>query len=79
MRASCNRSAASTSCVSRAAVSRLRFCPTGGVMAEKAVGHLALGNGVCVGGAWMLPKAALAAGDDATVERQAREAAGVRG
>ena len=57
----------------------LRFCPTGGVTAEKARGYLALGNVVCVGGTWMLPKAALAAGDYATVEKLAREAAGARG
>ena len=56
----------------------LRFCPTGGITLEKARIYLALGNVICVGGSWMLPRAALAAGDYATVERLAREAAALR-
>ena len=55
----------------------LRFCPTGGIDAARAPAWLALPNVLCVGGSWMLPKAALAAGDWATVERLAREAAGL--
>lgn len=56
----------------------LQFCPTGGIDLGKAPTYLALPNVVCVGGSWMLPKAALAAGDFAAVERLAREAAGLR-
>ena len=55
------------------------FCPTGGIDAAKAVTYLALPNVLCVGGSWMLPKAALEAGDYARVEALAREAAKLRG
>ncbi len=53
------------------------FCPTGGIDLAKAPAYLALPNVACVGGSWMLPKAALAAGDYAAVEALAREAAGL--
>ena len=56
----------------------LRFCPTGGIDLAKAPSYLALPNVLCVGGSWMLPKAALGAGDYETVERLAREAAALR-
>ena len=56
----------------------LRFCPTGGIDLAKAPTYLALPNVLCVGGSWMLPKAALASGDYATVETLAREAAALR-
>lgn len=52
-----------------------RFCPTGGIDATSAPGFLALPNVACVGGSWMLPKDAIAAGDWARIERLAREAA----
>ncbi len=39
------------------------FCPTGGITAETAPDYLALPNVACVGGSWLTPKAALAAGD----------------
>lgn len=52
----------------------LRFCPTGGITLEKARTYLKLPNVICVGGSWMVPKAALDAGDCAEVERLAREA-----
>lgn len=52
----------------------VRFCPTGGVSAESAARYLALPNVVCVGGSWLTPQAAVAAGDWAQVERLAREA-----
>jgi 2-dehydro-3-deoxyphosphogluconate aldolase/(4S)-4-hydroxy-2-oxoglutarate aldolase len=55
----------------------LRFCPTGGVDFAKAPDYLKLPNVACVGGSWMLPKDALVKGDYATVERLAREAAGL--
>ncbi len=37
------------------------FCPTGGIDLPKAPSYLALPNVICVGGSWMLPKAALEA------------------
>lgn len=52
----------------------LRFCPTGGISAENAARYLALPNVVCVGGSWLTPTAAVAAGDWAQVEHLAREA-----
>ena len=56
---------------------QLAFCPTGGIDLEKAKAYLALPNVRCVGGSWMTPKAALAAGDWGLVEGLAREAAGL--
>lgn len=53
----------------------LVFCPTGGIDLAKAASYLALSNVKCVGGSWMLPKAALQAGDYGPVEALAREAA----
>ncbi|NLH80310.1 MAG: bifunctional 4-hydroxy-2-oxoglutarate aldolase/2-dehydro-3-deoxy-phosphogluconate aldolase [Phyllobacteriaceae bacterium] len=54
---------------------RLRFCPTGGIGPEKASRYLALPNVVCVGGSWVTPADAIAAGDWDRIERLAREAA----
>lgn len=53
----------------------LQFCPTGSIDAQKAPDYLRLGNVLCVGGSWMVPKAAVVAGDFAAIERLAREAA----
>jgi 2-dehydro-3-deoxyphosphogluconate aldolase / (4S)-4-hydroxy-2-oxoglutarate aldolase len=53
----------------------LRFCPTGGIDLAKAPDYLKLPNVPCVGGSWMLPKAAIAAGDYFAVEALSREAA----
>ncbi|MFD9910307.1 bifunctional 4-hydroxy-2-oxoglutarate aldolase/2-dehydro-3-deoxy-phosphogluconate aldolase [Streptomyces sp. NPDC059063] len=55
-----------------------RFCPTGGISAASAPSYLALKNVGCVGGSWMLPADAVAAGDWARVESLAREAAALR-
>ena len=52
-----------------------RFCPTGGITAATATSYLALPNVGCVGGSWLTPADALAAGDWARVERLAAEAA----
>ncbi len=41
---------------------QVRFCPTGGVSPDNACDYLALPNVVCVGGTWMLPSDAIAAG-----------------
>jgi 2-dehydro-3-deoxyphosphogluconate aldolase/(4S)-4-hydroxy-2-oxoglutarate aldolase len=56
----------------------LRFCPTGGIDLAKAPEYLKLPNVPCVGGSWMLPKAALGRGDYSEVEKLAREAAGLK-
>ncbi|WP_240096729.1 bifunctional 4-hydroxy-2-oxoglutarate aldolase/2-dehydro-3-deoxy-phosphogluconate aldolase [Thermomonas flagellata] len=52
-----------------------RFCPTGGIDAASAPAYLALPNVACVGGSWMLPAAAVRAGDWAQVRALARAAA----
>ncbi|MFD0543716.1 bifunctional 4-hydroxy-2-oxoglutarate aldolase/2-dehydro-3-deoxy-phosphogluconate aldolase [Streptomyces mexicanus] len=52
-----------------------RFCPTGGVNPDNAPEYLALPNVGCVGGSWMVPADAVAAGDWDRVEELAREAA----
>jgi 2-dehydro-3-deoxyphosphogluconate aldolase/(4S)-4-hydroxy-2-oxoglutarate aldolase len=56
----------------------LRFCPTGGVGAETAPGYLALANVACVGGSWVAPRDAVAAGDWARIERLAAAAAALK-
>lgn len=56
----------------------VRFCPTGGIDAERAPAYLALPNVGCVGGSWMVPQDALRDHDWDRVERLAREAAGLR-
>ena len=53
----------------------LSFCPTGGIDLAKAPDYLKLPNVPCVGGSWMLQKAALAAGDYLAVEALSRDAA----
>ncbi len=53
----------------------LRFCPTGGVTPANAADYLALPNVGCVGGSWLTPPDAVAAGDWARVEELARAAA----
>lgn len=55
----------------------LRFCPTGGVNADNAADYLALDNVVCVGGSWVAPRYAVAAGDWARIEQLARAASGL--
>lgn len=59
-------------------VPEVRFCPTGGIRAATAPDYLALPNVGCVGGTWLTPADALAAGDYGRIERLAREAAGLR-
>jgi 2-dehydro-3-deoxyphosphogluconate aldolase / (4S)-4-hydroxy-2-oxoglutarate aldolase len=55
-----------------------RFCPTGGVSPANAASYLALPNVLCVGGSWIAPRDAIAAGDFARIEQLAREASGLR-
>ncbi|GAA1877026.1 bifunctional 4-hydroxy-2-oxoglutarate aldolase/2-dehydro-3-deoxy-phosphogluconate aldolase [Lapillicoccus jejuensis] len=57
---------------------QLRFCPTGGISPANAASYLALPNVGCVGGSWLTPKDAVAAGDWARVEALAAAAAGLR-
>lgn len=57
----------------------LRFCPTGGIDAVKARDYLSLPNVLCVGGSWVVPNAALKAGDFAQVTHLAREACRLAG
>lgn len=56
----------------------IAFCPTGGVDGETASGYLALPNVPLVGGGWMAPAEAIAAGDWAGIEERARRACRLR-
>jgi 2-dehydro-3-deoxyphosphogluconate aldolase/(4S)-4-hydroxy-2-oxoglutarate aldolase len=55
-----------------------RFCPTGGIDAERARTYLSLSNVVCVGGSWVAPGDAVRARDWARVRAFATEAAALR-
>lgn len=59
----------------RGPLATLSFCPTGGIDAANAAAYLALPNVLCVGGSWVAPAQAIAAGDFAAIEVLAREAA----
>ena len=48
-------------------VPNVRFCPTGGVTVDNLADYLSLPNVPCVGGSWLTPPSALAAGDWAQV------------
>jgi 2-dehydro-3-deoxyphosphogluconate aldolase/(4S)-4-hydroxy-2-oxoglutarate aldolase len=52
----------------------VRFCPTGGISAATAPDFLALANVVCVGGSWLTPVDAVAAGDWGRITALARAA-----
>jgi 2-dehydro-3-deoxyphosphogluconate aldolase/(4S)-4-hydroxy-2-oxoglutarate aldolase len=54
------------------------FCPTGGINAASAHEFLALPNVACVGGSWLTPADALAAGDWTRITALARAAAALR-
>jgi 2-dehydro-3-deoxyphosphogluconate aldolase/(4S)-4-hydroxy-2-oxoglutarate aldolase len=54
------------------------FFPTGGVTPRNAPELLALANVACVGGSWLTPPDALAAGDWARIEALTRDAAGLK-
>lgn len=51
------------------------FCPTGGISRQTAAEYLALPNVACVGGSWVVPEDALAAGDWGRIEALAHDAA----
>lgn len=53
---------------------QVRFCPTGGISLKNAGDYLSSKNILCVGGSWVAPKEALAAGDWSEVTRLASEA-----
>jgi len=55
-----------------------KFCPTGGIDADKAAAYLALPNVITVGGSWMVPADALAARDWARIGELAQRAADLR-
>jgi 2-dehydro-3-deoxyphosphogluconate aldolase/(4S)-4-hydroxy-2-oxoglutarate aldolase len=54
---------------------QLSFCPTGGITLESAPRYLKLPNVMCVGGSWMVNRAAIAAGDWPGITAQAAQAA----
>ena len=58
---------------------RLQFCPTGGITPDTAPAYLALPNVICVGGSWVAPPEAVAAGDWTRIEALARQAASLGG
>jgi 2-dehydro-3-deoxyphosphogluconate aldolase / (4S)-4-hydroxy-2-oxoglutarate aldolase len=57
----------------------VRFCPTGGIDAGRAPGYLSLSNVLCVGGSWVAPGDAVAAGAWRTITELARAAAALKG
>jgi 2-dehydro-3-deoxyphosphogluconate aldolase/(4S)-4-hydroxy-2-oxoglutarate aldolase len=57
----------------------IAFCPTGGIDERSAANYLALPNVPMVGGSWMAPREAVAAGDWATIRRMAERAAAIAG
>lgn len=63
----------------RSPLPQARFCPTGGIDADRAPDYLALPNVACVGGTWMLPKEALRAKAWDEVTELARKAAALAG
>ncbi|MGE8944261.1 bifunctional 4-hydroxy-2-oxoglutarate aldolase/2-dehydro-3-deoxy-phosphogluconate aldolase [Leptospira interrogans] len=56
----------------------IKFCPTGGIDLAKAPSYLSLPNVITVGGSWVAPAKAIAAGDWETIEKLAREASALR-
>jgi 2-dehydro-3-deoxyphosphogluconate aldolase / (4S)-4-hydroxy-2-oxoglutarate aldolase len=53
---------------------RVTFCPTGGIAADNFLKYLGLPNVACVGGSWVAPQEAIAAGDWSRITALAREA-----
>ncbi|MDO8457111.1 MAG: bifunctional 4-hydroxy-2-oxoglutarate aldolase/2-dehydro-3-deoxy-phosphogluconate aldolase [Burkholderiaceae bacterium] len=56
----------------------IRFCPTGGLTVANAPEFLSLPNVQCVGGSWLTPADALAAGDWARITSLAKQACGLK-
>ncbi len=61
-----------------APLSDLMFCPTGGITSANAATYLALPNVAAVGGSWVAPAKAVAAGDWSAITVLAKEAAELR-
>jgi 2-dehydro-3-deoxyphosphogluconate aldolase/(4S)-4-hydroxy-2-oxoglutarate aldolase len=57
----------------------IRFCPTGGVNGDNAAFYLKLANVLAVGGSWVAPRQAIAAGDFAGITARAAAAVALRG
>ncbi len=55
-----------------------RFCPTGGIGPSNAAEYLALPNVLCVGGSWVVPGEAIAAGNWERLTELAQAAAALR-
>ncbi len=53
---------------------QIRFCPTGGISPKNYRDYLALKSVLCIGGSWLVPNDALAAGDYARITELAKEA-----
>lgn len=51
-----------------------KFCPTGGIGLNNAKNYLSLPNVLCVGGSWVVPKDAIAAGHWQRITELAEEA-----
>jgi 2-dehydro-3-deoxyphosphogluconate aldolase/(4S)-4-hydroxy-2-oxoglutarate aldolase len=56
----------------------IKFCPTGGIDAKNIAAYLSCPNVLAVGGSWVAPKDAIAAGDFARITQLAREASALR-
>lgn len=54
---------------------QVKFCPTGGIDAEKAKGYLALPNVICVGGSFVTPESLVSARDWGRITALAKSAA----
>lgn len=59
-------------------IPQVKFCPTGGISLKNAPDYLSLKNILCVGGSWVAPKEAMAAGDWAAITKLAAEARALR-
>jgi 2-dehydro-3-deoxyphosphogluconate aldolase / (4S)-4-hydroxy-2-oxoglutarate aldolase len=60
-------------------IPQVKFCPTGGITPALAPSYLKLANVITLGGSWMAPKALVAEGKWAEIEKLAREAAALKG
>src|SRR5436305_1603045 len=56
----------------------IKFCPTGGIDGNNIATYLGCPNVLAVGGSWVAPKDAIAAGDFARITQLAREASALR-
>jgi 2-dehydro-3-deoxyphosphogluconate aldolase / (4S)-4-hydroxy-2-oxoglutarate aldolase len=59
-------------------IPQVSFCPTGGISLKNARDYLGLKNILCVGGSWVAPKEAMAAGNWQAIVTLAAEARALR-